>query len=109
MHFPARSDAYRLGDRGHAVLGIKAVLNEKFNADLDTGSALYDQATVDAVKMAQKELGIGADGAFGRLTYKGSVTYEAGEARSGAAQAPAEQAPAENTQDTGEPEAVSGC
>lgn len=77
MHFPTGADSYQLGDRAWAVIGIKAILNEKFGAELDETSGLYDQATETAVAEAQEELGIGVDGAFGRLTYKGVVTYEA--------------------------------
>lgn len=77
MHFSTEADSYRLGDRAWAVIGIKAILNEKFGAELDETSGLYDEATEAAVAEAQEELGIGVDGAFGRLTYKGVVTYEA--------------------------------
>ena len=78
MHFPTEADAYQEGDRAWAVVGIKAILNEKFGADLDETSGLYDEATAEAVRAAQEELGIGVDGAFGRLSYKGVVTHEGG-------------------------------
>ena len=79
LHFPSEADSYQLGERGWAVIGIKAILNEKFGADLDESSALYDEATEAAVEAAQEELGIGVDGAFGWLSYKGVVTHQAEE------------------------------
>ncbi|WP_017587261.1 peptidoglycan-binding protein [Nocardiopsis ganjiahuensis] len=95
MNFPGQFDSYQRGDRGHAVLGIKAILNEKFGAELDEENTLYDAATVEAVKAAQSELGLAPDGAFGRLSYKGIITYQEGESAAADVQAPVEKAPAE--------------
>lgn len=95
MHFPSEADSYQEGDRGYAVLGIRAILNEKFGASLDEDNTLYDEATADAVEEAQRELGLRPDRAFGRLSYKGVVTYQGGESRDGSVQAPAEEAPVE--------------
>jgi hypothetical protein len=102
MNFPGQFDSYKRGDRGHAVVGIKVILNEKFGAGLNEGSALYDAATVEAVRAAQAELGLQPDGAFGRLSYKGVVTYADGGARDAGAQSPVEEAPAEEAEQTGE-------
>jgi hypothetical protein len=95
MNFPGEFDSYQQGDRGHAVLGIKAILNEKFGAELDESDPLYDADTVTAVRAAQEELGLRPDGAFGRLSYKGAVTYQEGGETDANAQSPVEEAPAE--------------
>lgn len=106
LHFPNEADAYEVGDRGWAVIGIKAILNEKFGADLDEASGLYDEDTAAAVEAAQEELGIGVDGAFGWLSYKGVVTYE-GEAAADASgdDVAAEEAPDEEAEGTEDAEA----
>lgn len=106
LHFPSQADAYEVGDRGWAVIGIKAILNEKFGADLDETSGLYDRDTAAAVEVAQEELGIGVDGAFGWLSYKGVVTYE-GEAAADASadDVAAEEAPAEEAEGAEDAEA----
>ncbi|HJE61369.1 MAG TPA: peptidoglycan-binding protein [Nocardiopsis listeri] len=110
LHFPNEADAYEVGDRGWAVIGIKAILNEKFGADLDETSGLYDEDTAAAVEVAQEELGIGVDGAFGWLSYKGVVTYQGDEdaADASASDVAVEEAPVEGAESDGEdaPEAA---
>lgn len=94
MHFPTEADAYQLGDRGHAIIGIQVLLNEKFDAGLDV-TGHYNEATEDAVSEAQEEIGIGVDGAFGWLSYKGVVTFQDEGGRADSAQTPTEEAPVE--------------
>ncbi|MFE0267424.1 peptidoglycan-binding protein [Nocardiopsis alba] len=77
MHFPTEADAYKRGDRGWGVLAVKVLLNSKYNAGLSLHE-YYDAATENAVRNAQRSLGIGVDGAFGRLTYKGTITAPGG-------------------------------
>ncbi|SIO89294.1 peptidoglycan-binding protein [Nocardiopsis sp. JB363] len=101
LHFPNEAASYQLGDRGWAVVGIKAILNEKFGAELDDSSGLYDEDTQAAVEAAQEELGIGVDGAFGWLSYKGVVTYQAEEgADASADDAAVVEPPAEDAEET---------
>ncbi|MBR8741534.1 peptidoglycan-binding protein [Nocardiopsis sp. MG754419] len=75
LHFPSEADSYRRGDRGYAVIAVQLLVNAKYDAGVDV-SGVYDEATEEAVRDAQDALGIGADGAFGRLTYKGVITHQ---------------------------------
>lgn len=72
--FPSEADAYQVGDQGPAVVAIKILLNAKFGADLDETDDVYDEDTAAAVEAAQEESGIGVDGAYGRMTFKCSIT-----------------------------------
>ncbi|HJE61370.1 MAG TPA: peptidoglycan-binding protein [Nocardiopsis listeri] len=72
--FPTEADAFQVGDQGPAVVAIKILLNAKFGADLDEGDDVYDEDTAAAVEEAQEESGIGVDGAYGRMTFKCSIT-----------------------------------
>lgn len=74
LHFPTEQDAYQVGDQGQAVRGIHYILNEKFSEELPVEDDEYTQDTADAVARAQAASGIREDGAFGRLTYKCSIT-----------------------------------
>ncbi|SIO89290.1 peptidoglycan-binding protein [Nocardiopsis sp. JB363] len=72
--FPTEADAFQIGDEGPAVIAIKFLLNAKFGADLDVTDDVYDEDTAAAVEVAQEESGIGVDGAYGRMTFKCSIT-----------------------------------
>ena len=102
LHFPTEADAYQKGDRGFGVVAVQALLNEKFDAGLELNGR-YEEETVAAVEDAQEELGIGVDGAFGRLSYRGVITHQNGVDADARAQAPAEEAPGEDTGRAGEP------
>ncbi len=101
LHFPTEADSYQLGDRGFGVVAIQALLNDKFGAGLELDGR-YEEDTVAAVEAAQAELGIGVDGAFGWLSYKGVITHQEGAAADASAQVPAEdtavEAPAQDTE-----------
>lgn len=112
LHFPTEADAYQEGDRGFGVVAVQALLNEKFDAGLDLDGR-YEEDTVAAVEAAQEELGIGVDGAFGWLSYRGVITHQNGgdadaRAQAPVEEAPAEQAPAEDAEGTEDAERAEG-
>ncbi|MEU3015965.1 peptidoglycan-binding domain-containing protein [Nocardiopsis sp. NPDC007018] len=93
MLFPTTADAFQRDDRGYGVRAVQVLLNEKFDAGL-TVNGRYNSATERAVRNAQRDLCIGVDGAFGRLTYKAVITG-VDSCRADNAEAVAEEAPAE--------------
>ena len=104
MHFPTEGHSYQYGERDWAVVGIRAILNEKYGAGLEENNGLYDRATENAVKAAQRDCGVKDDGAFGRLSYKCVLTKgnnreaaDTAQAPVEGAEAPAEEAPVEET------------
>ncbi|WP_049571398.1 peptidoglycan-binding domain-containing protein [Nocardiopsis sp. SBT366] len=105
--FPTSADSFHRDDRGFGVRGVQVLLNAKYNAGLNVNGT-YNSATERAVRNAQRDLCIGVDGAFGRLTYRAVITgvdscravsaeadQEAPAQEAPAQEAPAQEAPAE--------------